>query len=81
MQRDAWIYKSRNLRDVAKDVSISPDLPPVLRKMKPEPMNIRKDLPREDKKLARVMYMKSWPFVKLTFKDNARHTQIPSVSK
>ena len=81
MQRDAWINKSRNLRDVTKAVSISPDLSPVLRKMKTKLMNIRKDLPREDKKLARVKYMKGWPFVKLTFKDNARPTQIPTFSK
>ena len=48
-----------------KDISVSPDLPPVLRQMKDELMKMRRELDGEKKMKAKVRYLPAWPFVEL----------------
>ena len=70
-QRNAWLDNAKNLRhhpDCGK-VSISPDLPNDLRPLKTELLNIRKALPREQKKNSSIRYLKQWPYVELRIKN------------
>ena len=79
-QRNAWLENAKNLRrhpDCA-NVSISPDLPNDLRPLKTELLNIRKTLPREQKKNSTIRYLKQWPFVELRVKNQP--TRRPSES-
>ena len=61
--RNYWLSNGRELRNSAKNYSISPDLPPILKPLKSEILNHRKDHP--NKKLCKVKYTKSWPYISL----------------
>ena len=63
--RNRWITSAKNLRGVADDISISPDLPPVLRPIKTELLTKRKTLKPEDKKKSHLKYLRQWPYVVL----------------
>ena len=70
-QRNAWLDCAKNLRHHAdcNGVSISPDLPNDLRPLKTELLNLRKNLPSEQKKNSTIRYLKKWPFVGGPFMD------------
>lgn len=46
-------------------VSISPDLPPVLRPLKSELLQKRRQLPAAQKARSSVRYLRAWPYVQL----------------
>ena len=65
-QRDRWLAGTRNLRDYqGPRISLSPDLPPVLRPLKDSLMQKRKNLAPDQKSVSRVRYRPQWPFVEL----------------
>ena len=64
-QRDRWLAGTRNLRNHDRKVSLSPDLPPVLRPMKDALMLTRSKLAADIKSKSRVRYLPTWPFVEL----------------
>ena len=66
-QRNAWLFGAKNLRDGPHpdNVSLSPDMPPVLRELKTQLLNIRKDMPAEQRKLCSVRYLAQWPYTEL----------------
>ena len=64
--RNNWLSSARKLKNKRTSVSISPDLPPVLRPLKDDILQIRKDLPPEDKKHSQVKYLPTWPYACLS---------------
>ena len=64
-QRDRWLSGTKNLKNYSKKVSISPDLPPILRPLKDELMQRRAQLPVQQKQKSRVRFIPQWPFVEL----------------
>ena len=68
--RKRWLTNAKNLRGLADDISISPDLPPpppppVLRPIKNELLTKRKSLKPDDKKKSHLKYLRQWPYVVL----------------
>ena len=63
--RNLWLSNARFLRGRVDDISISPDLPPVLRSLKTELLQKRKTLAPEEKKRAHIKYLREWPYVEL----------------
>ena len=61
--RNLWLSNVRFLRGRVDDISISPDLPPVLRSLKTELLQKRKTLALEEKKRAHIKYLREWPYV------------------
>lgn len=78
-QRNNWLSHGKNLAGKETNISISPDLPPILRKLKKDLLQQRKDLDKEDRKHSSVRYLKQWPFLKLKIKD--KNDIYPSVSQ
>ena len=64
-QRDRWLSGTKYLKNYNKKISISPDLPPVLRPLKDELMQTRAQLPAQQKQKSRVRFIPQWPFVEL----------------
>ena len=64
-QRDRWLAGTRNLRGYPKKISLSPDMPPPLRKVKDDVMKKRRDLEPSLKSKSRVRYLPVWPYVEL----------------
>ena len=64
-ERNHWLASAKNLKDTGTNVSISPDLPPVLRPLKTELLKCRRDLPDAQRKLARIRHLPRWPYVDL----------------
>lgn len=64
-QRNAWLNGARHLRNHPDRISISPDLPPVLRKLKQEMLELRRTLTPDIKAKSHVRYLKQWPYVEL----------------
>ena len=62
------------------DISISPDIPPVLQSLKKDILRQRKDLPPEIKKSARIQYLKEWPYIKM-FTSSSPDPIYPAVDK
>lgn len=69
-KRDAWLAGARYLKQHPDRVTVSPDLPKKIRSMKTELLNLRKELPDEQKTLARIRHLPQWPFVELTTPGN-----------
>ena len=65
-ERDKWLKNGKFLKD-SKDshVSVSPDLPHVLRPLKSEVMEYRRRLEPSVKSRAKVLYRPSWPYIEL----------------
>ena len=63
--RNMWLDNA-GLKDSQMKISLSPDLPPKLRQLKTELLNIRKGLPTEQKSRSTVRYLAQWPYVKLS---------------
>ena len=66
-ERNQWLMNAKNLK--GKDISIAPDLPPVLRKLKTDILAQRKELSPPARKQSSVRYLRQWPFVKLAIND------------
>ena len=77
-QRDRWLSGSFNLRGTQHKISISQDLPPVLRPLKDSLMLKRKNFTPEQKSQSRVHYLPVWPFVELQRKNRPpQHPETP----
>ena len=70
-QRDKWLTGTKNLRGHNKKVSLSPDLPPILRFLKDTLMLSRSKLSPDIKSKSRVRYLPRWPFVELKIEGQA----------
>ena len=64
-QRNEWLANAKSLKSHTDKVSIAADLPPVLRPLKKELLQKRKDLPAEQKRGSIVRNLKQWPYVEL----------------
>ena len=65
-KRNDWLASTKNLKGTDySEVSIGPDLPPALRPLKKELLNIRRQLPPQEKKKCNIRYLRSWPYVQL----------------
>ena len=73
--KNLWLSKAKVLgresTEVNKGKTISPDIPPVLRRLKSEIMGYRKNLPKETKTKSKVKYHKTWPYISLTLPDGS----------
>ena len=66
--RNTWLDSARNLRNQDIKVNISPDVPPVLRGIKKDLLQKRKDLPAEEKRFSHIKYQRQWPYMFLARK-------------
>ena len=64
-QRNAWLSGAKNLKKHPDKISVSQDLPPVLRPLKTELLGKRKDLPPPQKSKSNLRYLKCWPYIEL----------------
>ena len=70
-QKNAWLSGAKmsgakNLKKKHLDkISVSQDLPPVLRTLKTELLGKRKNLPLPHKSKSNLCYLKSWPYIEL----------------
>ena len=64
-ERDRWFSGTSNLKNVEKNISVSPDIPPILRPMKDRLMMERKALPPNIKAKSKVRFLPAWPFMEL----------------
>ena len=69
-KRNMWLANAKNLKGRANHISISPDVPPVLRPMKKDLLQKRKDLPPEDKRRSYIRYHRQWPYMDLAVGNN-----------
>lgn len=69
--RNEWLSNAKNLKSSNLNVSLSPDLPPVLRPLKSDILKQRKDLPPALKQKSQVKYHPTWPYVSLAVKGQA----------
>ena len=70
---------AKHLKNYDGNISISPDLPPVLRPLKGDISNQRKDLPLDVKSKYHVKYLPCWPFVCLNSRDHP--TKNPRITR
>ena len=77
--RNEWLSNAKNLRNKDSSVSISPDMPPVLRPLKNDILKIRKDLPPDTRKNAQVKYLPTWPYTCLAIRGQT--TRNPRITK
>ena len=68
--RNNWLKNAKNLQTSNKNISISPDIPQVLKPLKTELLNERKELPPKQKKTAKIQYHKTWPYISLKINEN-----------
>ena len=71
-QRNKWLLGARKLKNLQDNISICPDLPPVLRPLKTELLQKRKSLPQEKKKNSHIKYLRQWPYVELTIPNSPK---------
>ena len=64
-QRNLWLEGAKNLKSHTDKISISPNMPPVLRCLKTELLQKRKNLPIEQKRRSYVKHLRQWPYVEL----------------
>jgi hypothetical protein len=62
-ERNNWLACAKNLKN--SNQTITPDLPPEIRPLYNDIMMQRRDLPPEEKRIAIIKYIPSWPFLKL----------------
>ena len=72
--RNAWLDGAKGLRNRPPPykVSISPDLPPVLRPLKKDLMRERKALPDEQRQSSSIRHLREWPYVELKVRGEAQ---------
>ena len=64
-QRDRWLAGTKHLRGHTKKISVSPDIPPVIRPHKDKLMQFRSQMTPDLKMKTRLRYLPAWPFVEL----------------
>ena len=69
-QRNSWLSHAKNLAGKNSSISISPDLPPVLRNLKKDLLDQRKKLEENIRKKSGIKYLRQWPFLILKIKDH-----------
>ena len=67
-ERNLWLQHTKNLKGKDTKVTIYPDLPPVLRKLKTDVLAQRKELDPTIRKQSFVKYIKQWPYVRLSIR-------------
>ena len=77
--RNNWLANAKNLKNTDSGVSLSPDLPPSLCPLKTAILKRRTELPPDQKKVAQVRYIPSWPYVCLRIQGHA--TLNPRITK
>ena len=77
--RNEWLSGAKHLKNYDGNISVSPDLPPVLRPLKGDILNQRKDLPLDVKSKYHVKYLPRWPFVCLNSHDHP--TKNPRITR
>ena len=78
-ERNDWLSHARNLAGKDSPVSISPDIPPVLRQLKKDLLAQRKDLDLNERRQAGIYFLKQWPFMKLKIKN--KPDRLPRISQ
>ena len=63
--RNKWLSSARNLKQQDGKVSLTLDLPPVIRPLKNELMTVRRALPSDIKQKSCIKYLKSYPYLQL----------------
>ena len=75
--RNQWLSGARNLKNHPDRISLSPDLPPIARRLKKELMDYRRNLPLDVKQKSKVQYLRTWPYVQLSIQGrNPYHPKI-----
>lgn len=67
--RNTWLSRAPRLKKSKKNLSISPDIPPILKPLKNDILQHRKNLPPAQKQNSRVKYSKTWPYISLHLPD------------
>ena len=80
-EREAWLSKARNLSAVDTALNVSPDLPPVLRKLKNELLKTRREMQPVEKRNTRLKYLPHWPYVEVVYKDRSKTPIRPQITK
>ena len=78
-ERNEWLTNAKHLKDKDSKISISPDLPPVLRQLKKDILSQRKEFDLNVSKMSRIQYIKQWPYLKL--KINGQPDRYPKISQ
>ena len=71
--RNAWLAQAKELRNAPTPISISTDLPPILKPLKSAILNHRKSLEPSARKKSKVRYSKSWPYITLELPNGHHH--------
>lgn len=79
-QRNRWLQGARKLKGKNLNISISPDLPPVLLPLKKELLTKRSTLAPEAKARAHVRHLRQWPYLELSMGKNKEAIH-PSLSQ
>ena len=68
--RDRWLSSAKKLKKVSKEnsISISVDVPPCLRKVRKELIDLRMKMSPESKKRSYVKHLPAWPYFQLVEK-------------
>ena len=77
--RNSWLGNAKKLCDHPDAISISPDLPLVLRPIKKELLAKRKDMPQSQRSKYNLRHLRQWPYIVLTGPEKS--TIHPSISK
>ena len=78
-EKNAWLENAKNLKNCQDKISLSPDIHPVLRQLKRDILQKRKDLPPDQRQGANIKYLPSWPYVCLKIRNGT--TKNHSISK
>jgi DNA repair exonuclease SbcCD ATPase subunit len=78
-ERNEWLANAKNLKGTNMNVSISPDIPPILRPLRKDILSQRKALSPQQKKDSRVKYLPRWPYITLFIK--GKGTKFPKVKQ
>ena len=75
-KRNKWMAGAKHLKGHDGKISMTPDMPPPLRKLRTELLAIRRNMPPEQKTQTSIKYLKTWPYVELSVPggDNIRPT-------
>lgn len=69
--KNIWMAETKKLK--GNRISISQDLPPILKPLKSELLGFRKMLNPEQKPKTKLIYSKSWPYLSLKLADGTLH--------
>ena len=70
-RRNQFLANARNLANHRPHVSIAPDIPPVLREVRKDLLESRKNLPPDVKKRSGIRYRPKWPYMELNIPNQA----------